>query len=55
VLNKDVCVGPPQAIFDLGIKTNMKHLGIQLFVAGIISQIQDELIKDMPGVLWELF
>ena len=54
-LHANVRIGPPQAIFDLGMKTAMNHVGIQLFVAGLKPQIRDELMKDMPAVLWDAF
>ena len=46
---------PPQALFNLGMKTAMNHVGIQLFVAGLRPQIRDDLMKDMPATLWEAF
>ena len=36
------------ALCNLGITTAMNHIGFQLFVAGLWSSIQDELMKNMP-------
>ena len=54
-LDVAIRVGPPQAIFTLGMKTAMNHVGIQIFVAGLKPHLRDEIMKDMPGVLWDAF
>ena len=40
------------ALINLGMTTAMNHIGLQLFVAGLRSSIQDELMNNMPESLW---
>ncbi len=42
-------------IFDLGVTTALNHVAIQLFVAGLKPAIRDEMMKNMPVLLWEAF
>jgi hypothetical protein len=55
-------IDPPLAIrgiiptiFDLGIITALDHVAIQLFVAGLKPSIGDEMMKNMPVLLWDAF
>jgi hypothetical protein len=45
----------PPTIFDLGITTALNHVAIQLFVAGLKPSIRDEMMKNMPVLLWDAF
>ena len=40
---------------DLGITAAFNHVAIQLFVAGLKPAIRDEMMKNMPVILWDAF
>ena len=42
-------------IIDMGITAAFNHVAIQLFVAGLKPAIRDDLMKNMPVILWDAF